>query len=209
MAAATNTEYVKLKIAMRYYLLGCKAFKAVEAMELANILHCGTRADHITPEFQHQIEMAHFLRALSVHLIYPEETFCTIFLHDGPEDYPEQLSLDTVQEKFGVIVRDGVSLVTKWDGFDKTDQSTYFDPISENPISSVVKGVDRINNLGSMVGVFSKAKQRKYIEEVEDYFFPMLKRARRLFPQQEPIYENIKFVLTSQVNLLKETLKYE
>ena len=54
-----------------------------------------------------------------------------------------------------------------------------------------------------MIGVFSQPRQDKYIKEVEDYFLPMLKTARRNFVRQESAYENIKHVLNSQIELLK------
>lgn len=206
---ATNTDYNKLVIAMRYYLLGKKYFRAVQAMELGMSIHIGTRADHITPEFQHQMEMAHYLRTLESHLIFPEETFCCVFLHDVYEDYPEKVTLDMIERNFGDIVKTGVKVVSKPENFDKSNQCDYFDPIGLDPVGSITKGVDRINNLGSMVGVFSKTKQKKYVNEVEVYFLPMLKEARRLFPAQEPIYENIKFILISQITLLKEALYHE
>lgn len=206
---ATNTDYNKLVIAMRYYLLGKKYFKAVSAMELGMSIHRGTRADKATPEFQHQIEMAHYLRTLESYLLFPEQTFCLVFLHDAYEDYPDQVDLDMIDRQFGSMVKDSMLVISKDGKFEKANQSNYFEPIGLDPIASVGKGIDRINNIGSMVGVFSKTKQKKYIQEVEDYFFPMLKEARRLFPAQEPIYENIKFVLNSQISLLKEALYNE
>ena len=37
---------------------------------------------------------------------------------------------------------------------------------------------------------------------------PMLKEARRTHVSQEPIYENIKFVMTNQITLYEEILSY-
>ena len=58
-------------------------------------------------------------------------------------------------------------------------------------------------NLQSMVGVFKLEKQKEYIREVHDLFFPMLKKARRLFPHQVNAYENIKHILESQIQLIE------
>ena len=70
-------------------------------------------------------------------------------------------------------------------------------------VCSIVKLTDRIHNISTMIGVFSEEKQNKYLEEVDTYFFPILKTAKRLFPEQENAYENLKSMLTVQ----KETIK--
>jgi hypothetical protein len=54
-----------------------------------------------------------------------------------------------------------------------------------------------------MAEVFTLEKQKKYIKEVLDLFFPMLKNARRNFPAQVLAYENIKHMLKSQIQLIE------
>ena len=54
-----------------------------------------------------------------------------------------------------------------------------------------------------MVYVFTMNGQKHYIKEVKEHFLPMLKVARRLFPEQETSYENIKHMLVSQVELIE------
>jgi hypothetical protein len=39
--------------------------------------------------------------------------------------------------------------------------------------------------------------------ETEEYFLPMLRAARTRYTRQEPVYENLKFVLLSQMKLLR------
>jgi hypothetical protein len=60
-----------------------------------------------------------------------------------------------------------------------------------------------MHNLQTMVGVFTFEKQKTYIVEVRVLFLPMLKAARRNFPQQVLAYENIKHVLLSQIELIE------
>lgn len=57
-----------------------------------------------------------------------------------------------------------------------------------------------------MVGGFKPEKQSSYIDETMDFVVPMLKEARRTFPEQEPLYENIKFVMTNQIILYRAML---
>jgi len=212
MAGATNSDFSKLVVAMRYYLLGNKMFMAERAMNYALGVHTGTRKDGVTPEFQHQIEMAHFLRTQMPNLMFKEETIAVVMLHDLIEDYDITIAQVASDLDLPDVVCKGVISVTKPKDFNKKDpqqQAQYFLGISEDPIGSIVKGVDRINNLGSMRGTFSLHGQRKYIEEAEMLFLPMLKSARRKFPEQECAYEIIKFVLNSQLSLLKEVVEYE
>lgn len=75
--------------------------------------------------------------------------------------------------------------------------------IEQDPIASVVKGVDRCNNQGSMLGVFSLPKQKEYIDETQNYILPILKTARRRFPSQAPIYEKIKHLLNREIILFE------
>lgn len=191
-------EYEKLRIALRYWLLGKEFYQAADALEFAGSYHTGTRKDGVTPEFQHQIEMAHYVRTLLPSLLFPEDTITAVILHDTPEDY--NVSSETIANRYN----DRVAYATEL--MDKNRWSTpakQFAAISTDPIASIAKGADRMHNIQSMVGVFTVEKQIAYIKEAENLFIPMLKVARRKFPQQELAYENIKHVLLSQIELLK------
>lgn len=82
-------------------------------------------------------------------------------------------------------------------------QGSMLKAIGDHPIASVCKGADRCHNMQTMIGVFTSEKQLRYMAEAREQFLPMLKAARRLFPKQEAAYENIKHVMTSQLELLK------
>jgi hypothetical protein len=55
-----------------------------------------------------------------------------------------------------------------------------------------------------MVGVFTCEKQISYLTEVETWFWPMIRQARRNFPRQYPAYENLKILLRCQTALIRE-----
>jgi (p)ppGpp synthase/HD superfamily hydrolase len=193
-------RYEKLRTALRYFLLGRGYYKAADALEFAATYHTGKRRDGRTPEFQHQIEITHYVRTLPS-LLHPEETLAVALLHDVTEDYDVPLS--TIRIKYGNEIADAVARLDK-NG--KTPEY-YFELIGLCPIASIVKGADRIHNLQTMVGVFTHEKQGRYVAEVEGDFLPMLKKARRLHVAQEAAYENIKHMLVSQVELIKEVHK--
>lgn len=191
------TDPSKLKLSLRYWLHGKEYFTALKAMDLAASYHKGMRKDGKTPEFHHQVSIAAYIRTLP-NLLKREETIAAAFLHDLVEDY--SFSLIELENRFGPVITKSVKLLTKdTEGY----YDIYFDGIGSNDIASIVKGADRMHNFQSMVGVFTKEKQLDYINECEQLIMPMLKDARRLFPEQETAYENIKLVLCSQMDLLK------
>lgn len=204
MFTKTLHTHKKLRAAIRYFLAGKEWHIALKAMNYAEHYHTGTRKDGVTPEFDHQIRIAHFVRTLP-DLMYPQETLATVFLHDVEEDY--DIPPGEVGTLFGKQIAFSTRAVTKpsFNNKELAEQylDVYFAGIGNDPIASIVKGGDRVHNLQSMIGTFDLEKQKSYIAEVKTHFLPMLKRARRLFPEQEAAYENIKHMLVSQIELIE------
>lgn len=201
-----NENYEKTKASLRYWLLGRNYTEAHDAMELGLSLHTGFRKDGKTPEFQHQISQANYIRTLEKMLIYPEKNLVVAFLHDIVED--EGYPLEEIYEYYGNKSGLGVSTMTKPKGFQKTDvdYQRYYENMHLDPLASINKPVDRIHNHQTMSGVFTPTKQLAYITETRTYIFPMLKKARKKFPKQESAYQNLKTVLTLQVELIELNL---
>ncbi len=197
-------RFQKAFVAARYYLSGAKMHMALAALEFAAPFHAGFRKDGVTPAFLHQLRIFQYARTLSGHLTYPEETFATIMLHDTPED--SSVGHVEIEQRFGCRVGTSVKFLTKTHRGQKLNTDTYYNGVASDEIASAVKGPDRIDNLGSMVGVFSTTKQREYVEETTKYVLPMLKTARRTFTKQEPAYENMKFVLNTQLEFVEALL---
>jgi len=193
--------FKKAKISLRYWLVGRGYLTAVKAMEYASNIHKGKRKDGFTPEFYHQLSMAHYARVFEPLLIHKEETYGTIFLHDTPEDY--DVSCNELTSLFGDIMADAAMSLSKNVDGRKVSNTEYFRFMYKNPIVSVCKGVDRINNFQTMVNVFAADNQLAYIIETENHILPMIKKAKRLFPEQESIYENIKVMLLNQLEFVK------
>lgn len=193
-------QYTKYFISMRYWLLGSRYYMALEALEYASHFHTGKRKDGVTKEYAHQLAIGHFVKSISTSLEHPEETLAAVFVHDVCEDYG--IAPEEIESRFGATVREAVWLLTKKFRGQPKPTAAYYQAIAQNRIASVVKGADRIHNVQSMVGVFSLDKQRAYLQETVEHILPALKEARRLFPRQEPAYENIKHMLRSQIELL-------
>lgn len=199
-------KYEKKIIALRYFLGGRKYYLATKAMEYAMVCHTGYRKDGVTPTFSHQLDITSYLRTMLDQMIHPERTLAVAFLHDTVEDV-HGVSFDMLESDFGHEISGIVRILTKtYDGIDNAKlpiELYYRDTMAGCPVASLVKGADRIHNHQTMVGVFSLQKQVEYIQETQKYVLPMIKSARRLIPQQEPIYENMKNILNSQIELIQ------
>lgn len=175
---------------LRSWILGKEWWSAHDAMEFAKSRHRNMRKDGKTPEFHHQVQIGLSARTLVPYFLYPEETLSVCFLHDILEDF-DDVSGEEIEERFGKRTLAATELVTKKRGNTVKPYEDYFDAMSSDPIASVVKGLDRCHNIWTMRGVFDHKKRDSYIGEIDQWFLPMLKTARRRFPQQEPCYQNI------------------
>lgn len=201
-----NNRYQKLSIALQHYLYGAKYHDALKAFELAKKIHCGLRKDGITPEFQHQIEIALFVITLR-DLEDEEGTIICALLHDILEDYPA-VTIQQLENLIGVERTKSVIYISKYvNGKQRyNDISEYFGFISEDVRASIVKGCDRVHNLRSMNGVFTLVKQESYLYETEAHFLPMLKSAAGMYPMQYLAYMNIRTMLKTQLEMIKAVL---
>ena len=78
-----------------------------------------------------------------------------------------------------------------------------FERITADPIDSTAKPADRAHNEVTMQGVFAVTKQQEYLAETKTFHLSSIKEARRRLPVQERAYENVKHVLTGQIDLLE------
>ena len=101
------------------------------------------------------------------------------------------------------VVKEAVRLVTK----DKSkDTYDYYQEISENAIATMVKLLDRCNNVSGMSAAFSKEKLVKYINETEEYVYPLLQTAKTRYSEYSNQVFLIKYHMTSVVTSLKYQL---
>lgn len=211
-AQAIAERLSKLMASLRYYLQGAadqnpEYYQALKALNLAFTTHVGVRKDGVTPEFMHQLESTLFLRTLRGSMLKPAATIAAQLLHDGHEDYG--IPFDYLEENFGKDITHAVRRMSKVVDGAKLSNEAYFEAMLDCPIATLNKGADRIHNHQSMPGVIRLEKQVENLEETEKFILPMLKKARRLYPQQENAYENIKFVLKSQVELIRGIIELQ
>ena len=154
-------------------------------------------ADHV-PYINHPLTMACHALAMNLN----DDVVAAILLHDVCEDCgvsPEELPVsDTVQNAVRLL-----SFSVK-EGESKADaKARYFNAISENRVASIVKVIDRCNNLSTMATGFTRAKMIEYIDETEKYVLPLIEQIKNSWPE----FYNAAFLLKYQICSIIETLK--
>jgi len=204
-----TTSLDKLRKVVRYHLQGAASVDAQYnvALDAFNYMEKMTdgkfRADGKTPEFIHPLSVTALLMTLQSSLMRPADTFAAALLHDGAEDLG--ISIEYIRDRFGRGVAHPVMRVSKVIGGVKTlSLPQHFLDMGDCPVATVLKGADRGINQSTMdEPFFPPQKQLRQAAETEQFILPMLKDARRAFPAQSAAYENLKFLLTGQIRMIR------
>ena len=175
------------------------------ALPFAREKHEGQTRKHlegeeIVPFINHPLTMACHALAMDIR---DDNVLAAILLHDVVEDCndvePEDLPVnDTVRD---TVVR----MTHTWPKGGDTPEGMrkYYDRILESPAASLVKIIDRCNNLSMMPTGFTHEKMASYIVETEKYVFPVMKHLKETAPE----YSNALFLLKYQMVSMMESLK--
>jgi (p)ppGpp synthase/HD superfamily hydrolase len=197
-------QFQREKTALKYFLIGRNYHGALKALGFVERYHVGLRKDGLTPELHHQVQIA---LSVSQQKDLLDEELCLMgaLLHDTQEDY--QVSSEEIESEFGKNVREVVWKLTKKFAGTIRNKKDLIEAIAGDPHASIIKGVDRNNNLHSMIGVFTTNKMFDYAEEAELVFLPMLKKAGKLFPEQQAAYHAISQQMKHAINSSFEFVK--
>ncbi len=149
-------------------------------------------SDTPIPYIIHPLMMACHAHALG---IKDDGVLAVTLLHDVCEDCgvsPDELP-------FSDEVREAVEILTKVG--QPTDE--YYARIRTNPTASIVKILDRCNNVSTMGGSFSTGKLVKYVNETEEYVLPLINYVK----EQDIRYADQAFVLKYHILSILETVK--
>lgn len=181
-------QFQREKTALKYFLIGRGYHLALKALGFVERYNVGLRKDGVTPSLHHEVQIA-----LSVSQVkdVSKEEICIVaaLLHDVQEDH--QIPSADIEREFGKEVADVVWKLTKKFAGAHKNKTDYINDIAMCEVASIVKGLDRVNNLHSMIGVFTLEKMTTYANEAEKVFLPMLKKAGKLFPEQQSAYHAI------------------
>ena len=194
------TKLDKQKAFFKGYFIGKGMTEALKSFELASRYHTGTRkngADEIT----HQIAIAGMIIQTyenRISQIELENLICIAFLHDIKEDYNVDVSKHNLEPYVFAV---DILSKTKDISLDE-----YFGVISESLDTSIVKAFDRLCNLQTMVGAFSKEKIVEYIKETEQYVYPMINYARDTYYKHYMVFVSIKQQMELIIRLIKDLM---
>nr|MCR4923345.1 hypothetical protein [Lachnospiraceae bacterium] len=125
----------------------------------------------------------------------------TILLHDVCED----CGVKAEELPFSEPVKKAVKLLTKpsKDSRDRAYKKKYYDDIATDSIASIVKVIDRCNNVSLMSLSFDRKRLIEYIIETEEYVYPLLEHIKR----EEPVYYDAQFIIKYQLRSMMESIK--
>lgn len=125
-------------------------------------------------------------------------------LHDIIEDV-EWIDKDYIIKEFGEYIYNIVDNVTKRDG---EDIEQYLDRVAKLRLSSLVKIIDRLNNV-STLNNSSLNHRKKQLEETRKYYLPLAKQLRTIYFEDASFYWQARTIMNSILNEVEIAIKYE
>lgn len=123
----------------------------------------------------------------------------TCLLHDILEDVPT-ITKDDLRKDYGIDVMSNVDNVSKREG---EPFEEYIERFSSNEISSLVKILDRLNNVSTLDKSSLKHRQKQLIETRKVYL-PLTKVYRRQYWEYGNFYFQARLIMTSILNVIEQ-----
>lgn len=171
------------------------------ALPLAQKLHRGQyrKGPERLPYICHPLTMACHALALGIE---EDDILAAALLHDVCEDCgvkPEELPVNGT-------VREAVSLLTFCREAGEAGEQAkerYYGGIRENRTATVVKLLDRCNNISTMASAFSTGRMAGYADETRRYVLPLLSVLRQRYPE----FRDASFLLQYQMESLLKSIE--
>ncbi len=155
-----------------------------DAFRVASVAHRGQQREDGSPYVLHPLRVATLL--LERWGASEPEVLCAALLHDAVED--SEVTLEQVEERFGVRVRELVDHLTKAalsEGLSEEERAAakaernaaYYERLAEGPPEALlIKAADRLDNLGELlVARWSEEKKRAYAREALEEIAPRVR----------------------------------
>lgn len=179
-----------------------ETYKALSYMRQKHLGQYRNRGQYSSVDVQyinHPLMMACHAHAMGIR---DDALLAAILLHDVVEDTNTALE----DLPFSEEVRRIVELVTfkMLPGMDKEQsKAAYYERIRRDKKASVVKVIDRCNNVSILAGHMPNAKVVRYVQETETYIIPLLNELKHNAPE----YSDVAFLVKYQILSLLETVK--
>lgn len=199
----TSFNSEKMYTYLRGLATGAGMKQTLKSMSFARDKHSGQLRKSGEPYIVHPLMMA--CNAVSIG-IRDDTVIATILLHDVCEDCGVSLSELPVDDR----VRNAVDLMTfrVMDGETKEiAKNRYYNMLLQSREATLTKLLDRCHNVSSMAGTFSEEKLKSYIEETRVHVLPMLRKAKRMYPEDADILFVLKYHIVSVVDSIDATIQ--
>lgn len=156
-------------------------------------------SDERVAYINHPLTMACHAYALG---ITDDEILSAILLHDVVEDTGAKAEDMPVSKEIQEIVK--LLTFSKPEGMSKAAaKKEYYDQMVNNTKASLVKMLDRCNNISTMAGSFSAAKMDEYMDETEKYILPLGNVIKRDNPEYIYAVDAIAYHIVSVMETIK------
>lgn len=187
---------------MYTFLIGVAQAKELrqtaKALPYMKRMHAGqVRRGGQVPYYVHPLTMA--CHALNMG-IADDDVLAACLLHDVLEDTPATEGDLPVGDR----VREAVRLLS-YNTYDESRpdlDEVYYRNIAENELASLVKCLDRCNNLSVMADGLTRERMIRFIELTEEYVTPLLEKVKEVFE-----WKSAAWLLRYQIRSLVETFK--
>ena len=170
----------------------------LSALKYARSSHDGQtrKGDFAIPYITHPLNIACHAMSLEIE---EDEVIAAALLHDVCEDcdiLPEELPVsEEVQEAVRLLTRIPMEGESREDTLKR-----YYGRLIKNRQATIVKLLDRCNNVSFMTFAFPDDKIRDYIAETRTYVLPLLEEARTRYPVYGNAYFLVKYHICSVIN---------
>ncbi len=194
---SAHFDSTKMYTYLKGYSMALEWKDTPAALSFARDAHKNQMRKSGEPYIIHPLSIACHALALG---LKEDEIIATAILHDVPEDCGVKVQDLPVSP----VTKEAVRRLTHIKG-DPLD--IYYREISENRISSIVKLLDRCDNVSTMAGVFSTPKIRQYIQETRDYNLPLLRKTKDKWIVESNVIFVLKYHIMSVIDGLEACLK--
>lgn len=181
---------------LKGYAMGAGWSDTVEALSFARKMHKDQRRKSGDPYIIHPLMMACHAVAIGIH---EDVIVAAALLHDVVED----CGVKVKDLPVSADTKDAVRRLTHVKG---DPLGSYYREIGESRVASIVKLLDRCDNVSTMAGVFSVEKTKQYIEETRQFVLPLLQQTKENYPEDTNALFILKYHITSVINGLDACL---
>ncbi len=197
-------DETKMYTYIKAYATARKLYQTARVLPYVRQKHEGQfrKGDDKVPYVNHPLLIT--CHALSLGMC-DDDLLSAALLHDVCEDCGvpvDELPVnDETKEAVRLVTKDFEALKNDPDEADR-----YYREISQNRIASMVKLLDRCNNISGMAAAFSEKKMAKYIKETEEYIYPLMDKTSDNYPEYSNQVFLIKYHMMSVIEAIRHDL---